>query len=139
MHGQPGCVSPQLALQYCSRSASAGLQSTKEGLLPNCTLQCANLMMARASAPGSCEKGDPCPASRRGVPIPTKPTTCLLCADHSQLGYSFFSALATELSANDYGWDAATEYFRPSPDPAIFTARSVLIDMEPKVRQHPCI
>ncbi|GFR40925.1 hypothetical protein Agub_g1581 [Astrephomene gubernaculifera] len=51
----------------------------------------------------------------------------------NQLGCSFFSALASELSAHDYGQDAVLEYYRPGADPNIYTSRSVLIDMEPKV------
>ncbi|EFJ48639.1 delta tubulin [Volvox carteri f. nagariensis] len=52
----------------------------------------------------------------------------------NQLGCSFFSTLAGELSANDYGFDAVNEYYRAGPDTAgLYTARSVLIDMEPKV------
>ncbi|GLC37998.1 hypothetical protein PLESTB_000447600 [Pleodorina starrii] len=52
----------------------------------------------------------------------------------NQLGCSFFSTLANELSANDYGYDAVNEYYRAGPDtPNTYTARSVLIDMEPKV------
>ncbi|PNH05043.1 Tubulin delta chain [Tetrabaena socialis] len=56
----------------------------------------------------------------------------------NQLGYSFFSALASELSASDYGAEAVHEYFRPGPDASTFTARSVLIDMEPKVVAGSC-
>ncbi len=51
----------------------------------------------------------------------------------NQLGCSFFNTLATEFSSHDYGSDAVHEYYRPSPDPNLYTARSVLIDMEPKV------
>ncbi|GIL51556.1 hypothetical protein Vafri_7527 [Volvox africanus] len=53
----------------------------------------------------------------------------------NQLGCSFFHTLASELSANDYGYAAVNEYYRAGPDTTsgIYTARSVLIDMEPKV------
>ncbi|KAG2448245.1 hypothetical protein HYH02_006829 [Chlamydomonas schloesseri] len=51
----------------------------------------------------------------------------------NQLGCSFFNTLATEFSSHDYGTEAVHEYYRPSPDPNLYTARSVLIDMEPKV------
>nr|AAB71840.1 tubulin Uni3 [Chlamydomonas reinhardtii] len=51
----------------------------------------------------------------------------------NQLGCSLFNTLATEFSSHDYGTDAVHEYFRPSADPNLYTARSVLIDMEPKV------
>lgn len=61
-----------------------------------------------------------------------------------QLGCNFFSTLAEEFSSNDYGLAGVNEFFRPGPDPAgHYVARSVLIDMEPKVRlgnalnQHP--
>ncbi|KXZ56936.1 UNI3 protein [Gonium pectorale] len=50
----------------------------------------------------------------------------------NQLGSSFFGALATEFSSYDYGTEAVHEYYRPG-EGATYTARAVLIDMEPKV------
>lgn len=55
-----------------------------------------------------------------------------------QLGCSFFQALGTELGSGDYAAQAVDEFFRPLPEhagrPQQYAARSVLIDMEPKVR-----
>ncbi len=57
----------------------------------------------------------------------------------TQLGCSFFQALGNELGSNDYGTQAVDEFFRQLPEKAgrtqSYAARSVLIDMEPKVSE----
>lgn len=60
-----------------------------------------------------------------------------------QLGCSFFQALAGEFSSHDYGRVGVEEWFRPIVAPGdplgpygtatSYVARSVMIDMEPKV------
>lgn len=52
-----------------------------------------------------------------------------------QLGCSLFQSLAQEFSSVDYGRQGVDEFFRPLGDDAKrgYVARSVMIDMEPKV------
>lgn len=51
----------------------------------------------------------------------------------NQLGCSFFSTLSEELSCSDYGHAGVNEFFRPDASSPHYVARSVQIDMEPKV------
>jgi hypothetical protein len=67
-----------------------------------------------------------------------QPPAYLQCVLAPQLGCSFFSTLAEEFSSSDYGHAGVNEFFRPGPDASSphYVARSVQIDMEPKVG--PC-
>lgn len=63
-----------------------------------------------------------------------------------QLGASWFDTVAKELASGAYSTHAADSFFQQcqgdrattaAPDDRRWAARTVLVDMEPKVRQHP--